>query len=84
MTTCLASDSAESGAPWVGAVISATTIAQQIGKSASLVLTDGDILEIRTHVLGEWIDGRPVDLSSKHTDLWEKYRDRPKPVISQR
>ena len=55
----------------------------EIGKSASLVLTDGDILEIRTHVLGEWIDGRPVDLSSKHTDLWEKYRDRPKPVISQ-
>ena len=56
----------------------------EVGKSASLVLTDGDILEIRTHVLGEWIDGRPVDLSSKHTMLWEKYRNRPKPVISQR
>ncbi len=55
----------------------------EIGKSASLVLTDGDILEIRTHVLGEWIDGRPVDLSSKHTMLWEKYRDRPKPLTSQ-
>ena len=54
----------------------------EVGKSASLVLTDGDILEIRTHVLREWIDGRPVDLSSKHTRLWEKYRNRPKPVIS--
>ena len=53
----------------------------EVGKSASLVLTDGDILEIRTNVLNEWIDGRPVDLSSKHTDLWEKYRDRPRPVI---
>ena len=53
----------------------------EVGKSASLVLTDGDILEIRTHVLNEWIDGRPVDLSTKHTNLWEKYRDRPRPVI---
>jgi imidazolonepropionase-like amidohydrolase len=53
----------------------------EVGKSASLVLTDGDILEIRTNVLSEWIDGRPVDLSSKHTELWEKYRDRPRPVI---
>jgi len=51
----------------------------EVGKSASLVLTDGDILEIRTNVLQEWVDGRPVDLSSKHTELWEKYRDRPKP-----
>jgi imidazolonepropionase-like amidohydrolase len=52
----------------------------EVGKSASMVLTDGDILEIRTNVLQEWIDGRPVDLSSKHTELWEKYRDRPKPA----
>ena len=28
----------------------------EVGKSASLVLTDGDILEIRTHVLNEWIE----------------------------
>lgn len=53
----------------------------EVGKSASLVLTDGDILEVRTNVLNEWIDGRPVDLSSKHTELWKKYRDRPKPAI---
>jgi imidazolonepropionase-like amidohydrolase len=56
----------------------------EVGKSASLVLTDGDILEVRTNVLSEWVDGRPVDLSSKHTDLWEKYRDRPRPVIGGR
>jgi imidazolonepropionase-like amidohydrolase len=54
----------------------------EVGKSASLVLADGDILEVRTHVLNEWIDGRPVNLSAnKHTTLWEKYRDRPRPVI---
>ena len=51
----------------------------EVGKSASLVVTDGDLLEIRSHVLQEWIDGRPVDLSSKHTELWEKYRNRPRP-----
>jgi len=53
----------------------------EVGKIASLVVTDGDILEIRSHVLEEYIDGRPVDLTSKHTELWEKYRDRPKPVM---
>jgi imidazolonepropionase-like amidohydrolase len=53
----------------------------EVGKIASVVVTDGDILEIRSHVLEEYIDGRPVDLTSKHTELWEKYRDRPKPVM---
>lgn len=50
-----------------------------VGKSASLVLTDGDLLEVRTNVLGEWIDGSAIDLQSKHTRLWEKWRDRPQP-----
>ena len=50
-----------------------------VGKSASLVLTDGDMLEIRTQVIGEWIDGRAIDLETKHTRLWKKWRDRPRP-----
>jgi imidazolonepropionase-like amidohydrolase len=50
------------------------------GKSASLVLTDGDMLEIRSNVLQEWIDGRAVDLESRHTRLWKKWRDRPRPA----
>jgi imidazolonepropionase-like amidohydrolase len=50
-----------------------------VGKSATLVLTDGDLLEVRTNVLQEWIDGRPVDLETKHTRLWKKWRDRPRP-----
>ncbi|HKQ60006.1 MAG TPA: amidohydrolase family protein [Candidatus Polarisedimenticolaceae bacterium] len=50
------------------------------GKSASLILTDGDPLEIRTHVLRSWIDGRPVDLkSNRHDRLYERYRRRPPP-----
>lgn len=48
------------------------------GKDANLILTDGDPLEIETHVLDAWIQGRPVDLSSRHTRLYEKYRQRPR------
>ncbi len=44
------------------------------GKSATMIMTDGDPLEIMTHVERAWIDGREIDLASKHTRLAEKYR----------
>lgn len=47
------------------------------GKAATLFLTDGDLLEIRTNVLQGWIDGRPIALESRHTRLWRQWRDRP-------
>lgn len=51
------------------------------GKSASLILTDGDPLEIRTRVLRAWIDGREAPLAeNRHERLWRKYRSRPSPV----
>jgi imidazolonepropionase-like amidohydrolase len=46
----------------------------QIGKEASLFLADGDILETATQVQKAWIQGRKVDLSSRHTDLYDKYK----------
>ena len=46
----------------------------QVGKEASLFLADGDILETSTQVEKAWIQGRKVDLSSRHTDLYDKYR----------
>lgn len=46
------------------------------GKLATLVIADGDPLEARTHVERAWIRGREVDLSSRHTRLYEKYRQR--------
>jgi imidazolonepropionase-like amidohydrolase len=53
----------------------------EVGKSASLILTDGDPLEIRTHVEMAFIDGRPVDLkANRHDRLYDKYRSRPRPV----
>jgi imidazolonepropionase-like amidohydrolase len=46
------------------------------GKLATLVIADGDPLEARTNVERAWIRGREVDLSSRHTRLYEKYRGR--------
>lgn len=48
----------------------------ETGKDATLIVTDGDPLEIMTRVELAFIQGRPVDLSSKHTDLYDKYRTR--------
>lgn len=48
----------------------------ETGKDATLIVTDGDPLEIMTQVERAFIQGRPVDISSKHTDLYDKYRTR--------
>jgi imidazolonepropionase-like amidohydrolase len=44
------------------------------GKLATLIVTDGDPLEVTTKVERAFISGREIDLSSKHTKLAEKYR----------
>lgn len=51
----------------------------EAGKDATLFVTDGDILDIRTSVKRMWIGGKEVSLESRHTRLYEKYRNRPKP-----
>lgn len=48
----------------------------EAGKDATLIITDGDILETPTHVEMAFVQGREVDLSSKHTQLWQKYREK--------
>ena len=47
-----------------------------VGKRANLVLTTGDILQPSTQVLGLFIDGKALEPTSKHTRLYEKYRER--------
>jgi imidazolonepropionase-like amidohydrolase len=47
------------------------------GKWADLMVTDGDPLETKTQVKQLFIKGKQVDLSSKHTRLYEKYAARP-------
>jgi imidazolonepropionase-like amidohydrolase len=44
------------------------------GKDATLIVTDGDPLEIPTQVERMFIQGRDVDLTSRHTMLYEKYK----------
>jgi imidazolonepropionase-like amidohydrolase len=46
------------------------------GKDATLIVTTGDILDIRSNVVQEYIQGRKVDLSSRHTRLYEKYLEK--------
>jgi imidazolonepropionase-like amidohydrolase len=51
------------------------------GKDATLIVTDGDILDLRSRVVAAWLDGRALDLSDKQKRLYERYRNRPKPGI---
>jgi len=48
----------------------------QSGKSATLIITDGDPLEITTQVHEAFIDGRRADLSNKQRELRDKYREK--------
>ncbi|HVK13225.1 MAG TPA: amidohydrolase family protein [Gemmataceae bacterium] len=50
------------------------------GKRANLVLTNGDLLQPSTQVLGLFIDGKPLEPTNKQTRLYEKYRERLKEV----
>lgn len=48
----------------------------EAGKSATLIVTDGDPLEVTTNTKMAFIDGRKIDLSTKQTGLAEKYREK--------
>ena len=48
----------------------------EVGKMANVVVTDGDLLEIRTRIRYLYIAGRPVVLSSRHTELNDAFKDR--------
>jgi imidazolonepropionase-like amidohydrolase len=46
------------------------------GKIANLVVTDGDILEARTNIKYLFINGRMLPLTSRHTELFDSFKDR--------
>ncbi len=48
----------------------------EAGKDATLIVTDGDPLEVPTHVEIAFIQGRKVDLSDKQKRLWAKYQEK--------
>lgn len=49
------------------------------GKDATLFACTGDIMDLRANVTHLWMAGHEVSLESRHTRLYEKYRNRPKP-----
>lgn len=50
----------------------------EVGREASLIAVDGDILDIRRRVTRMWIRGEEVSLESRHTRLNDRYRKRPR------
>lgn len=48
----------------------------ETGKAATLIVTNGDPLEVTTNTERAFIDGRAIDLSNKQTKLAEKYREK--------
>jgi imidazolonepropionase-like amidohydrolase len=50
----------------------------EAGKDATLIVTDGDVLDLRSHVVAAYLDGKPLDLTDKQKRLYERYRNRPK------
>jgi imidazolonepropionase-like amidohydrolase len=47
-----------------------------VGKMANIVVTDGDILEPRTNIKYLFIEGRLLPLTSRHTELFDSFKDR--------
>jgi imidazolonepropionase-like amidohydrolase len=48
----------------------------EVGKMANVVVTDGDLLEPRTNVKYLFIGGRLLPLTSRHTELFDSFKDR--------
>lgn len=83
-----AATAAAYGLPYEDAIRSVTTwpaeifgIADRVGtlekgKDATIFVSDGDPLETETKVSAAWIQGRKVDLSNRHTQLYEKYTEK--------
>jgi len=49
------------------------------GKDGTVFACTGDILDLRANVTHLWVAGHEVSLENRHTRLYEKYRNRPKP-----
>jgi len=48
----------------------------EVGKIANIVVTNGDMLEARTDTKYLFIDGRNVPLATKHSELYDTFKDR--------
>lgn len=48
-----------------------------VGHDATLLISDGDILESLTQVTHAYVQGRAVDLNNRHRQLFDKYKQKP-------
>jgi len=46
----------------------------ETGKDANIIVTTGDPLEVSSNVEMEYIQGKNIPLTSRHTRLYEKYK----------
>jgi cytosine/adenosine deaminase-related metal-dependent hydrolase len=47
----------------------------ETGKDANIVISEGDILDMRSSVIRHaFIQGREVSLENKHTQLYDRYK----------
>jgi len=51
----------------------------EAGKVANVFVTTGNPLDVRSTVKHLFIRGQKIDLTDKHTELYERFRARPKP-----
>ncbi len=47
----------------------------EVGKDANIIISEGDILDMRTSIVSDaFIQGRKIDLNDKHKQLYERYK----------
>jgi imidazolonepropionase-like amidohydrolase len=52
-----------------------TTGSLEEGKDANIVISDGDILDMKSSIItSAFIQGRPVSLDNKQKQLYERYK----------
>lgn len=53
----------------------------EVGKQADLIITTDTPLQAASQVTHMFIDGKPIELTSMHTESYEKYKNRPTPEL---
>ena len=48
----------------------------EVGKDATLFIADEDILDVRAQVEIAFISGKKIDMSDRHKDLFDKYKEK--------
>jgi imidazolonepropionase-like amidohydrolase len=51
----------------------------EVGKVANVIVTTGDPIDIRTLIKEVFVKGQRQKFDDRHTELYERYRARPKP-----